>query len=174
MDTTPGNGSMQHLGHAGRRPPLRRRLREERGQAMVEFALVIPILLVVVVGIVSFGRAMNYDEQETHLVNEAARFATVDQVPAGATGSLGQWIRSQVDTPELRNGTGSVSGAPSVCVSLPNGTANVGDPIKVSMTFTFFWTPILKIPGASTTITRTATMRIEVPPTNSFFAAGCT
>jgi Flp pilus assembly protein TadG len=148
------------------------RLRDERGQALVEFALLLPIVLAVVVGIVAFGRAMNYDEQATHLANEAARFATVNQVLAGATGSLGQWVRSQVDTPELKNGTGSVGGAPSVCVSLPNGTSNVGDPIKVSMSFTFSWTPILKL--ASTTITRSATMRIEVPPTNSFFATGCT
>src|SRR5438552_2693398 len=72
------------------------RLRCEQGQALVEFALVLPVLLLVVVGIVTFGRAMNYDSQETHLVNEAARYAAVDQVPAGATGTLGQWVRGQI------------------------------------------------------------------------------
>jgi Flp pilus assembly protein TadG len=173
MDATPESQITEQILRGALRQAVNR-LRNERGQAMVEFALLLPLVLAVVVGIVTFGRAMNYDEQATHLANEAARFAMVDQVPAGATGSLGQWVRSQVDTPELKNGTGSVSGVPSVCVSLPNGTSNVGDPIKVAMTFTFSWTPILKIPGASTTMTRSATMRIEVPPTNSFFATGCT
>jgi Flp pilus assembly protein TadG len=149
-------------------------LQGTRGTAIVEFALVVPLLLLGVVGIVTFGRAMNYDEQETHLVNEAVRYAAVNQVPSGATGSLGQWVRSQVDSPELANGTGSVNGTPQVCISFPNGTDNAGDPVKVSMSFVFYWTPLLKLTPASTTITRTATMRIEVPPTASFFAAGCT
>jgi Flp pilus assembly protein TadG len=157
---------------------LRRRLLaallREDGQALVEFALVLPVLLVAIVGIVSFGRAMNYDEQATHLVNEAARYAMVDQVPNGASGTLGQWIRSQAaaDSLELANGTGSVNGAPSVCLSFPNGTANVGDPIELHMSFNFKWLPLLNV-GPSTTITRSATMRIEVPPTASFFSATC-
>src|ERR1700756_735479 len=81
--------------------------RREDGQALVEFALVLPLLLLAIVGIVSFGRAMNYDEQATHLVNEAARYAMVNQVPNGASGTLGQWIRSQAaaDSLELGNGT---------------------------------------------------------------------
>jgi Flp pilus assembly protein TadG len=138
---------------------------------LVEFALVIPILLLVVIGIVTFGRAMNYDEQETHLVNEAARYASVNQVPSGASGTLGQWMRSQADSGELANGTGSVAGTPQVCVSYPTGTG-VGQPVTVSMSFKFNWVPFLKLSATSTTITRTATMRIEVPPTG-FFAAGC-
>src|SRR5947207_15931999 len=102
----------------------------ERGQALVELALILPVLLLGIVGIVSFGRAMNYDEQETHLVNEAARYAVVNQVPAGASGTLGQWMRSQADggsVNELRNGGGSVPAAPTVCISYPSGTA-VGSP----------------------------------------------
>jgi Flp pilus assembly protein TadG len=152
------------------------RLRDDRGQALVEMALAIPVLLLVVVGIVTFGRAMNYDEQETHLVNEAARYASVNQVPAGASGTLGQWVRSQVDgngaNNELKNGTGSVAGAPQVCISYPGGSTAVGQPVQISMSFKFNWVPFLKLSPASTTITRTATMRIEVPPTG-FFAAGC-
>jgi Flp pilus assembly protein TadG len=148
--------------------------RREDGQALVEFALVLPLLLLAIVGIVSFGRAMNYDEQATHLVNEAARYAMVNQVPNGASGTLGQWIRSQAaaDSLELGNGTGSVNGAPSVCLSFPSGTANVGDPVKVQMSFNFKWVPLLNV-GPSTTITRSATMRIEVPPTASLFSATC-
>lgn len=150
-------------------------LRCERGQALVEFVLVLPLLLLAIVAIVSFGRAMNYDEQATHLVNEAARYAIVDQVPNGATGTLGQWLRSQaaLDSPELGNGTGAVNGPPTVCLRFPNGTANVGDPVTVQMSFTFNWVPLLNV-GPSTTITRSATMRIEVPPTASLFTSTST
>jgi Flp pilus assembly protein TadG len=155
----------------GRRHPLAA-LRYEDGQALVEFALVLPLLLLAVVGIVSFGRAMNYDEQATHLVNEAARYAIVNQVPNGATGTLGQWLQSQAaaDSLELAIGTGAVAGPPSVCLKFPNGTANVGDPVTVQMSFTFKWVPLLNV-GPSTTITRSATMRIEVPPTAALFTA---
>ena len=139
---------------------------------MVEFALVLPLVLLVVVGIVSFGRAMNYDEQATHLANEAVRYAAVGQVPPGASGSLGQWVRSQADTNELQNGgTGSVPNPPSVCLKYPNGTASPGAPVEVTMSFTFSWVPILNL--GSSTITRTATMRIEQAPTGSFYTAGC-
>jgi Flp pilus assembly protein TadG len=152
--------------------PTRASLRDEGGTALVEFALVLPMLLAVLVGILSFGRAMNYDEQATHLANEAARYAAVDSVPAGATGTLGQWVRSQVDSPELANSTGAVSGT-QVCIAYgPGGTA-IGQPLTVTMKFTFSWLPVLNIKAASTTITRTATMRIEGSPTDPFFASGC-
>lgn len=151
----------------GRR--LAARLRDERGQALVEFALVLPVLLLAVVGILSFGRAMNYDEQATHLANLVARAAAVDQVPPSATGqTLLQWVRSQADSPELANGTGAVTDALQVCVSTPNGT-DVGSDITIKTWFTFSWLPILKV-GPNTTVTRSATMRIEVPPTDPFFA----
>jgi Flp pilus assembly protein TadG len=152
---------------------LPRALRREDGQALVELALVLPVLLLVVFGIVDFGRAMNYDEQATHLANEAARYAAVGQVPAGATGTLGQWSRAQVDSPELAHGSRSVTGTPTVCVSYPSGTSNVGDPVRISMSYTYSWLPVLHLGVTSTTITRSATMRIENPPTGSFYASGC-
>ena len=159
--------------HAGTRRRATR-LRDERGQALVEFALVLPVLLLAVVGILSFGRAMNYDEQATHLANLVARAAAVDQVPSSAAGqSLLQWVRAQADSRELANGTGAVTGPLQVCVSTPDGTA-VGGDITIKTWFTFSWLPILRMGVTSTTVTRSATMRIEVPPTASFFAGAPT
>jgi Flp pilus assembly protein TadG len=130
--------------------------------------------MLVLVGIVSFGRAMNYSEQATHLANEAARYAAVDQKPAGATGTLGAWVRAQakVDSPELANGTGSVSNT-QVCIGYGSGGNVTGQPLTVTMKFTFSWLPILKITPATTTVTRTATMRLEAAATDPFFASGC-
>jgi Flp pilus assembly protein TadG len=155
-----------------------RRVVSDAGTSLVEFALVLPVLMMVLVGILSFGRAMNYDEQATHLANEAVRYAAVDSKPTDPAtgqpfaGTLGAWVRKQADSAELANSTGSVSGT-QVCIAYgPQGTA-VGQPVTVTMKFTFSWLPVLKVKVASTTITRTATMRIEAPPTDPFFASGC-
>lgn len=58
---------------------LLRRVREsDRGQALVEFALVIPILLFLLLGIVDFARAWNKYEVLTDAGREATRLAVVD------------------------------------------------------------------------------------------------
>ena len=50
-----------------------RRLHEERGAAAVEFALVLPILVLLVMGIIEFSRAYNAKEALQYAVREGAR-----------------------------------------------------------------------------------------------------
>jgi Flp pilus assembly protein TadG len=148
------------------------RLASEDGAALVEFALVLPILALLLFSMLDFGKAFNYWIDETHLANEGARFAAVNKSPGG--GSLQQYIQSQATTPELRNGgTASVPNPAEVCISFPNGTANVGDPVRVSVSVSYNWLPFLgnKIDVAQTTLTGSSTMRLEALPTN--FSAGC-
>jgi Flp pilus assembly protein TadG len=141
----------------------------EGGQAMVELALVLPVLLLIVMGILWFGRALNYSQDETRLTNVAARYAAVDQVPPNAGSlTLAEWLRSEADSEELRKGTGNVEGPPEVCLRFPSGTG-VGNPVEVKIAAKFRWLPILNV-GTSSKIVGSATMRIEVPPTASFFA----
>jgi Flp pilus assembly protein TadG len=132
----------------------------EGGQALVEFALVLPILLLLVVGIAQFGLAFNSANDETHLANEVARYASVDQDPSPE--HLQKWAKNQADSKAL---TGQL-----VCISFPKGTSNVGDPVEVKVTGTMKWLPILKL-GASSEIEGKADMRLEAPPTN--YEAGC-
>ncbi|MDX1647886.1 MAG: TadE/TadG family type IV pilus assembly protein [Longimicrobiales bacterium] len=49
----------------------------ERGQALVEFALVIPVLLVMIVGLVEFARAWNTQQVLTDVAREALRNSVV-------------------------------------------------------------------------------------------------
>jgi Flp pilus assembly protein TadG len=51
----------------------------EDGAALVEFALILPILVVLLFGMLEFGKAFNYWIDETHLANEGARWAVVDK-----------------------------------------------------------------------------------------------
>lgn len=52
-----------------------------RGQALAEFALVLPLLLLLMVGILDFGRAVYASHTIGNAAREAARLAIVDQNP---------------------------------------------------------------------------------------------
>jgi Flp pilus assembly protein TadG len=56
----------------------RARSTDERGAAAVEFALVLPLLVTLVFGIVQAGLALNTKLTLTHAVREGARTAIVD------------------------------------------------------------------------------------------------
>jgi Flp pilus assembly protein TadG len=140
--------------------------------SLVEFALVLPLLLVLLLGMLDFGKAFNYWIDETHLANEAARWAVVNKNPG--PGTLQQYVQQQADTPELRDGgTSSVPSPLQICISFPSGTANVGDPVHVTASATYNWLPFLgtRLGITSTTITGSSTMRLEAQPTN--YGAGC-
>jgi Flp pilus assembly protein TadG len=145
----------------------------EAGAALTEFALVLPLLLTLVLGMLDFGKAFNYWIDETHLANEAARWAAVNQNPGA--GTLQEYIQQQVNTQELRDGgTASIVDPATVCIGFPGGTSRVGDPVNVTVSATYNWLPFLsdRLGGVtSTTITGSATMRMEAVPTN--YGAGC-
>jgi Flp pilus assembly protein TadG len=142
---------------------------------LVEFALVLPLLLLILFGVLTFAKAFNYWIDETHLANETARWATVNNNPgAGGGQSLQAYALSQADTNELRNGgTSSVPTKAQVCVSFPNGTSNVGDPVRVAVSVTYNWLPFVgsRIGFTSVNLSATSTMRLEAKPTN--YSAGC-
>jgi Flp pilus assembly protein TadG len=140
--------------------------------SLVEFTLVLPLLLVLLLGMLDFGKAFNYWIDETHLANEGARWAVVNKNPG--SGTLQDYIREQANTPELRNGgTSSVPSPLQICISFPNGTANVGDPVHVTASASYNWLPFLgtRVGITQTTITGSSTMRLEAQPTN--YGAGC-
>lgn len=56
---------------------LRRMWRNEAGQALVEFALVLPVLLLLIAGIIEFGRAFHIQQVVTDASREGARTAVV-------------------------------------------------------------------------------------------------
>lgn len=50
---------------------------DERGQALAEFALVLPMILLFIAGIIEFGRAWNIKQAVTDAAREGARYAVV-------------------------------------------------------------------------------------------------
>lgn len=148
----------------------------ESGQALVEFALVLPLLILLFFGMLDFGKAYNYWNDATHLTAEGARFAAVNRKPNPANAqSLQLQILNQADTAELRQGLPSPVVAPAqVCVDFPNGTQSFGDPVRLRMTFTYHFIPFIgsHVGALTKVITSSTVMRLEAPPTN--YSAGCT
>ena len=56
---------------------LDRAIRNRRGQALAEFALVLPLVLLFIAGIVEMGRAWNVKQAVTDAAREGARYTVV-------------------------------------------------------------------------------------------------
>ena len=71
-------------GHPGRKTRL---IRLDDGAALVEFALILPLLIMLIFGIVEFGRAYNANITLTHATREGVRELAIsgDQVAAVTT-----------------------------------------------------------------------------------------
>lgn len=147
------------------RRSLRLRLSGERGQALPEFALVLPIVLAALFGIIQFALALNSENDQTHLANEVARYAIINENPGEKESLTPQnWAKKQADSSFLQN-------VDKVCISFPEG-AEAGKPIKVEATSTVNWLPVLGLKSVTTTeLTGTAYMRLETSP--SHYTAGC-
>ena len=148
-----------------------RRRRGERGQAILETAMVLPLLVILVLIFVAFGKAVFYYIDLTHAANEGAREAVVNlpnattPLPGGST-SLKTYICDQFGTgSELYEGSGTVSSA-KVAISYPDGgKRGVGDPINVDVSTDSSWFPFMNL--GTFTIHGSATMRIEQDTTSN-------
>lgn len=64
------------------------RLRSKKGQAIVEFTLIFPLLLILIFGIIEFGILLYNKAVITNASREAARFGIVSKVPRQSKGSV--------------------------------------------------------------------------------------
>jgi Flp pilus assembly protein TadG len=100
----------------------------QRGQALVEFALAIPLLLVIVFGIFDLGRAVYASSTLNNAAREAARLAIVDQTLAdvqarGASAAVSLAVDTSAIDVDFRSA--SASETPGSC-TLPSGGSAVG------------------------------------------------
>src|SRR5205085_11377142 len=142
-----------------------RKLRGQRGQALVETALAVPVLLLIVLGMVDLGKAYNYKNDLTHLANEAVRYATVNYCVPGPGSSctpIEQAVKSDAETQDLRNNMtvticiddpAYVAGHPYGPPAQPNGHLTA----KVTVPYHFL-PVILGYVGLTKTLVATATM----------------
>lgn len=88
-----------------------RRLRNRSGQALVEFALTVPILLFLVVGIIEFGRLMSAQQTITDTAREAARRAVVADAPScqSKTENIESMIHRRLDDNGLNSNAATIA-----------------------------------------------------------------
>jgi Flp pilus assembly protein TadG len=135
---------------------VRRRARNESGQSMVEFTIVLLPLLLVLFGIIEFGLIMFQKVSIEHSAREAGRLAAVND-PAGKTAATG------------------VTFTCTLSPSSGNSTPNVGDTVTahVPYTYTYVIPLISSILGSSINLSSTASFRLEGQPTNYAGSGGC-
>jgi len=114
--------------------------------------MVVPLLCVLVLVFVDFGKAMNYWIDLTHVANQVARQAAVNS-PDLTT--LAQEC-AQLETDELRTGSSSVDPA-TVAITYPSG-ATAGNPVTVEVATNYKFIPFI---GTTWTIKGKASMRLE-------------
>jgi Flp pilus assembly protein TadG len=143
---------------------LSRRGRQERGQALVEFAIVLPVLLLIILGILYFGRYEEYANQETQMASEAARAAAVNFNPPG-TQTIQAYIQGQAQG-ELANGSSDITAAVQVFLYTPSGsTFAQGGAVRACVLSTTKY-PSQIDGGASAPLVQMATSYIEQTPSN--------
>lgn len=164
--------------------------RAERGAAAVEFAIVLVVLLLILLGIIDFGRLLFVSQAVKSASREGARAAAVnaplstirtkvnDSGAAALTGA-GQALRTTVTTtytptppaagvwPPASTATGAIP-----CADVTTSPSGVATSVKVDVVARFQWlTPIglLPLPGGeanngprgSRDVTASTTMRCE-------------
>jgi Flp pilus assembly protein TadG len=139
--------------------------RDERGTAVVEFAIILLPLLLIVFGVLDFGRALNYYNDLTQIAGQGARAAAVNQNPNG--GGANDQFQHQL---ACYSTTGELRGGVSVRISqMPAGSPPTGTPVSVTTSFAFHFIPLIR--SATLTLSATQTERYESSATPSYSAS---
>ncbi|KTT99457.1 hypothetical protein NS355_06525 [Sphingomonas yabuuchiae] len=118
------------------RPPL---LRDRRGAALIEFALVLPILLTMLMGIVSFGEYFLTAHLVQQAANDAARAALAGMSATERKGIAVDTAKRMIDsTGILRSSRGQVD------------AVEVDNMITVSIRYDATSDPLLNLPFVPT------------------------
>ena len=141
-----------------------RSFRSERGAAMVEFAIVLPILLLMVFGIVDFGRALYTLNNLTAAVREGARLASTQISPDPTTGSSMTAVSTAVTNYVVA--FGGNAGAPTVSETFSGTPPNMQSITVQIVNYPFTpITPLTNLIGLGTIqMSPSATFRWEGAP----------
>jgi len=145
----------------------------ESGQDLVEFALILPLLLLILLGIIEFGIAILHYNSVANVSREIARFGIVNPSPTRLddfiftddthtlyTEDIGRWSRGLItDTDTL-----------GIEYALNDATTFLSRTVQVTVTYEheFITGPVIAVVGGDGTVDLRAvsTMNIELPFTN--------
>jgi hypothetical protein len=142
-------------------------VRGEEGQTVVEFAIILFPLLLLVVGIIQFGIAINFWQDQQRLAAAGARVAIVNCAQASwCTPTLEQYLEAQ----PLSNGNNPQADVCFESITGENGTVpDPGDSVTVYLEAPFDLVPIFGV--GDITISARTTMRLEQKATHAGIAS---
>jgi Flp pilus assembly protein TadG len=153
---------------------IRHRSTSESGQAAIEYALVLPVVVIFLLAIIDFGFVFNFWNNEQELASATARYAVVGRNP-GPGATLQASMRSTMASNAMKNGgTNSLPTRAQICVSFPDGRG-VGKRVVVTVSTTYHWLRFVPyLPDRTAVpISGTATMRQETTPSTTAVPDGC-
>ena len=137
----------------------------ERGAAMLETALVMPLVLLVCVGIFEFGRAYQTWQVLTNAAREGARVAVL---PGANNGTITERVRIYMASGQLAKADSATVAVTPVTLDLGGGATAAASSVTVNYPFQFMvLQPIAQLvvkgskAGAPLTMAATAVMRVE-------------
>ena len=129
---------------------LKKKLRDERGASAVEFGLIVPILLILVLGIIEFGHAFQVQGTLSSAAREGARAMALRNDPAQARDAVQEAAAAL--NPGVTDAQISISPA-----SCPTGTSDTNVTLTIDYPMPFFTSFF----GASIDLTGTGVMRCQ-------------
>jgi Flp pilus assembly pilin Flp len=131
--------------------------RGEDGAAAVEFALLLPLLILLLFGFIQFGLAFNTRIQATNAAREGARLAVIGIDDWSNVGGVPFWqvVREEAGVGTISNCTVAVDG-------VVGGTGVIGGTLTVTFDFPLdLVIPFLPSPPSWQTGRASASMRVE-------------
>jgi hypothetical protein len=148
--------------------PLSRRAKSERGAELIEFALVFPMLLLLVLGMVDFGFLFQRYEVLTNAAREGARIYVLPSYgPADAKARVCNYVQGGgvPITGTCPDPTNPVITPTDTTITLPSGATVAAKKVTVTYTNSYLFVgPIIGLFGGSLSsrpITTVAIMRRE-------------
>ncbi len=146
----------------------RSRVRGERGQSLVEFALIAPLFLVLVFAIVDFGMGFQAWITVTNSAREGARLAAVAAPASGATSCSPLPAAGSIERRVCDTAAGLT--AAKMTLSVTNAQGQPGESVVVDVDYQYdLITPLAglvqfisgNVLGQTITFSSTADMRLE-------------
>ena len=135
---------------------FRRWRQREDGQAMVEFALILPIFLLILCGIIDFGWLFYNQLTLNNACREGARYAVVNTADNADTQAIINHIENVSSNVFANDGVEI-----TVTYSAPSNPTSGDVTVNMSADISFF-TPVLStVMGKEKTITSTVVMKVE-------------
>lgn len=146
-------------------PPSARACTGQRGQALIETALTLPIVLVVCVSIFEFGRALQVWQQLSTAAREGARVAVL---PGATTDGVKDRVLQQMEAEGLPNRNANQITVVTDAAVTMSGNAVSASQITIAYPYSFMvLNPVMQLiasdVGTPITMTASAQMRNESP-----------